>query len=219
MILERRSSGRREGLVEKSETVRVRMLGGFSVSVGSRAVEGSSWRLKKAASLVKLLVLAEGHRMHREQVMGLLWPDLGEKAAANNLRHTLHVARKTLEPTPGTASCHLQLQGEQIVLCPDGLLWVDVEAFEEAVATARGARDPAAYRAAEALYAGDLLPGDLYEEWTEERRRELRSTYLTLLLELAGLHEQRGEFEAAVEVLEGAVAAEPTREEARVGLM
>ena len=191
-ILERRSSGRREGLVEKSETVRVRMLGGFSVSVGSRVVEGSSWRLKKAASLVKLLALAEGHRLHREQVMGLL---------------TLHVARKTLEPTRGTASCHLQMQGEQIVLCPDGLLRVDVEAFEEAVATARRARDPAAYRAAVALYAGDLLPGDLYEEWTEERRGELRSTYLTLLVEMAGIHEQRGEFEAAVEVLEGAVAS------------
>jgi non-specific serine/threonine protein kinase len=69
------------------------------------------------------------------------------------------------------------------------------------------------------LYTGDLLPGDLYEGWAEERRRELRGAYLGLLLELAGLHEERGELEAAIEALEEAVAAEPTREEAHAGLM
>ncbi|MBA3472588.1 MAG: tetratricopeptide repeat protein, partial [Rubrobacter sp.] len=179
----------------------------------------STWRLKKAASLVKLLALTDEHRLHRERLMGLLWPDLDERSAANNLRYALHVARKTLEPAQGTASRYLQLQGEQVALCPDGPLWVDVWVFEEAVATARRARDPVAYRAAVDLYAGDLLPGDLYEGWAEERRRELRGTYLALLLELARLHEERGELEAAIEALEEAVAAEPTREEAHVGLM
>ena len=29
--------------------------------------------------------------------MGLLWPDLNEKEASNNLRHALYVARRTLE--------------------------------------------------------------------------------------------------------------------------
>ena len=127
---------------------------------------------------MKLLALSQERRLHRERLMDLLWPDLGEKAAANNLRHTLHVARKTLEPAPGIAPSHLRLQGEQIALCPEGPLWVDVEAFEEAAATARRAREPAAYRAAADLYAGELLPGDLYEWWTEERRWELSACTL-----------------------------------------
>jgi hypothetical protein len=38
----------------------------------------ASWRLRKAAGLVKLLALAEGHRLHREQAMDLLWPDLAK---------------------------------------------------------------------------------------------------------------------------------------------
>ena len=115
------------------ETVRIWMLGGFRVSVGSRIVEEKKWRLKKAASLVKLLALEPGHRMHRERAMDLLWPELGPKAVANNLRQTLHAARKVLEPeTSTTASHYLERQGEQLVLCPDGLLWVDVDAFEEA---------------------------------------------------------------------------------------
>ncbi len=200
--------------------MRVRVLGGFSVSVGPRTIEESSWRLKKSASLVKLLALAPEHRMHRERLMGLLWPELEEKAAANNLRYALHVARKTLKPSPDDlASRCLQLQGEQIALCPEGTLQVDAKAFEEAAATARRARDTAAYRSAVDLYAGDLLPGDLYEGWAEERRWELRGTYLALLLELAGLHEKRGELEVAIEALEEVTAAEPAREEAHAGLM
>jgi hypothetical protein len=47
--------------------VRVHMLGGFLVSVGERVVGESEWRLKKAAGLVKLLVLVPGRRMHRER--------------------------------------------------------------------------------------------------------------------------------------------------------
>ena len=67
----RRGSGAVRGGIEP-EAVRVWLLGGFEVSVGSRAVEGSSWRLRKARSLVKLLALAPGHRVHRERIMDVL---------------------------------------------------------------------------------------------------------------------------------------------------
>jgi DNA-binding SARP family transcriptional activator len=140
------------------EAVRVWLLGGFGVSVGSRGIEASSWRVKKAATLVKLLALAPGHRLHREQVANALWPHLGTKSAPDNLYRVLHSTRARLEAAPADAPFrHPALQGETLALCPDGLLWADVEAFEEA-ATARRGREPDAYRAAVELYAGDLLP-------------------------------------------------------------
>ncbi len=37
--------------------MRVWLLGGFSVSVWPRTIEGHAWRLKKAANLLKLLAL------------------------------------------------------------------------------------------------------------------------------------------------------------------
>src|SRR5687767_9342905 len=80
------------------ETVRVRLLGSFQVSVGERNIEGKEWRLRKAATLLKLLALAPNHRLHREQAMETLWPELGARAASNNLGVTLHGARRTLEP-------------------------------------------------------------------------------------------------------------------------
>ena len=181
-----RSRGRSGG---GSETVRITLLGGFSVSLGSRTIKQDKWRLRKAAGLVKLLALAAEHRLHREQVMDLLWPDLAPKAAANNLHYALHNARQTLRTASRSASPYLRLQGEQLVICSEGQLWVDVEAFEDAAGAARRIREPAPYRRAIDLYAGELLPGDRYEEWAEARRQELRRVFLSLLVELAGLYE------------------------------
>src|SRR5215217_46528 len=175
------------------EAVRVRMLGGFTVSVGPRTIRQDEWRSKKAATLVKLLASASGYRMHRERAMDLLWPDSGKKAASNNLRQVVHGARRVLHSGSGSRESYLTLRDEQIALCPDGQLWVDVGAFEEAASAARRSGDPAAYRAAIELYAGQLLPEDRYEEWAEGRREQLRQLYLALLIELAELYEGREE--------------------------
>jgi DNA-binding SARP family transcriptional activator len=113
----------------------------------------------------------------------------------------------------------LDYREEHLTLCPHHPLWVDVEAFEEAASTARKEKEPAAYRAAIDLYAGELLPTDRYQEWVEERRRELRESFLSLLVELASLCEGRGEYEAAVEALARTVANEPAHEHAHLGLM
>src|SRR5215207_3721778 len=207
-----------------AEALRVWLLGGFQAAVGLKTIEENEWRLKKAASLLKALALAPGHRMHREQAMELLWPALDPEAALNDLHYALHVARRTLEPSAPLASsttCRylLHLQGEQLTLCPDSPLWVDVEAFEEAAATARQVLEPAAYRAAIDLYPGVLLPQERYEPWAEERRAELREAYLSLPLELAALYEARKEGGEASEALDRVVDEEPTREAAHVGLM
>lgn len=204
---------------ERSEAVRVWLLGGFRVSVGPRIIDENQWRRRKAAALVKLLALAPGHRLHREQVMYLLWPDLGKKAASNNLRQAVHAARKVLASDPTAGSRYLASVDQQLVLCPEEQLWVDAETFEEAAATARHAKEPAAFRAALELYGGELLPTDRYEEWSENRREQLRRLHLTLLVELAGLYERREEYGPAIEALQKAVAEEPTLEEAHAGLM
>jgi predicted ATPase/DNA-binding SARP family transcriptional activator/DNA-binding CsgD family transcriptional regulator len=153
--------------------------------------------------------------------MDVLWPQLDEKAQANNLRYTLHHARRTLAlvSDPDTASRLLALRGELIELGAEGSLSVDVEAFEEAARTVRGSRDVGAYRAALDLYAGELLPHDPYEAWAQERREGLRRARLSLLLELAGLYERRGEYEAAAEALQKALASEPAHEGAHAQLM
>lgn len=108
--------------------------------------------------------------MHREQLTDVLWPDLDTRGVANSLRQTLYVVRRTLAPDREAAARYLAFQGGQIALCPQGDVWVDVEAFEEAALYAQRSREPSAYEAAIDLYSGELLPEDRYEEWAEERR-------------------------------------------------
>jgi predicted ATPase/DNA-binding SARP family transcriptional activator/DNA-binding CsgD family transcriptional regulator len=213
------------GAVRRSEpeVVRIGLLGGFRLWIGPRLIEEDWWRLRKARTLVKLLALAPGHSLHREQVMETLWPDLDRKGALSNLHYALHVARRTLEPPAlanSSTSRYLHLRDEQLSLCADSPVWVDVDAFEQAAATARHAPvEPAAFRAAIDLYAGELLPQDRYEPWVEQRRAQLRELYLSLLLELGALYEEGEEYGEAIEALSTIVAEEPTHEGAQVGIM
>jgi predicted ATPase/DNA-binding SARP family transcriptional activator len=205
------------GSVVRREAVRVRLLGGFSLSLGRHDIEADRGRLKKAAGLVKLLALAPGHRMHKERIMEALWPGVDARHASNNLHRTLHSTRAVLV---GAGANHLPLRRDFVELCPDVPLWVDVEAFEDAARAAFRSGEPAAFRAAISLYAGDLLPENPYEAWAQERREDLRRLFQDLLVGLGALYEERGEYERAIETLRTAVAQEPpTDEDAHVQLM
>ena len=207
--------------VGQPKVVRVRLLGGFRVCVGSRTIERTGWRRRSAANLVKILALADGHTLHRDRATDLLWPDLrDEKAQANNLHRALHFARRALVgDASNEVSRYLRLRADLLTLCPDSPLWVDVDAFEEAAATVRRTREPSAYRAAIELYAGELLPEDRHETWAEERRDGLGRLRHALLSELGALHEELGEYEPAIEALGRVVAAEPAQEQAHAALM
>src|ERR1700730_6957993 len=87
-----RGEYRRPQKVQALTNLRIELLGGFHVTVGARAVSDDAWRRRKPAALLKLLALAPGHRLHREQVMDRLWPELDPWAAAANLRKALHQA-------------------------------------------------------------------------------------------------------------------------------
>lgn len=143
------------------KALQIRLLGEFCVQVGPQLVPEAGWRRRKAADLIKLLALSPGQRLHREQVIELLWPELEPEAATNNLHRTLHYARRLLEPDLGLSRrpLYLCLKGEVIVLSPLAPVWTDVEAFWAAAAEARQARHPAAYEEALGLYPGELLPG------------------------------------------------------------
>ena len=74
------------------------------------------------------------------------------------------------------------LRGDNVVLCPDADVIVDVVAFEELARRALGRRRRRRRPARRsALYGGELLPEDRYEEWAEERREQLRLRHLDLL--------------------------------------
>jgi predicted ATPase/DNA-binding SARP family transcriptional activator len=180
--------------------VDIDLLGRFSVAIDGRPVPDQAWRRRSAAAVVKLLALQPGRRLHREQLIDLLWPDLVVEQAAPRLHKAAHYARTALG-CPGS----VVLSGDVVTLFPDAQVVVDVDTFEETADAYRASGDRSCAEEAIALYRGDLLPDDTYEPWSDVDRQRLRVRYLEVLR----LAERWSEL----------VAAEPFDEEAHLRLV
>jgi DNA-binding SARP family transcriptional activator len=139
----------------------VRLLGRFEVLVDSQPVPADAWAQRRAADLVKLLALAPGHRMPREEVLEMLWPRRGADAAASNLHKAASYARRALGDRGAVV-----LRGGVVELAPAAEVTTDVEHFE---------------RGDDSAYGGELLPDERYEQWTLGPRARLRERRLALL--------------------------------------
>jgi len=166
-----------------SPGVSVVLLGGFGAAVDGEPVPDRAWRLKKARELVKLLALAPGHRLHREQAMDVLWRDRGPAAAANNLHQAVYAARRALSADA------IQVRDETLELIAE----VDVDRLKQAAAQARRTTSVAAYRSALTLYGGELLPENRYDDWVDGHREELAELAQELEQEMAALGPSDGD--------------------------
>jgi DNA-binding SARP family transcriptional activator len=176
--------------VTRVPTVAIGLLAGFSVTVDGEPRTDGRWRTRHAAALVKVLALAPGRRLHREQVVDLLWPDDVLEQAAPKLHKAAHYARQAIG-LPGS----VVLRSGTVALCPDADfdVTVDVIRFERLARRALADGDAPACRAALGAYAGDLLPDDRYEPWAIDRRERLRLRHLDLL-------RRAGRWEAVVDL-------------------
>ncbi|HET6866563.1 MAG TPA: AAA family ATPase [Solirubrobacteraceae bacterium] len=139
----------------------VRMLGGFEVLVDSKPVPDEAWMQRRATDLVKVLALASGHRLARDEVLEKLWPKLGAAAAASNLHKAASYTRRALGDRGA-----IVIRNGVVELAPAAEVITDVERFE------RGDVD---------AYRGDLLPDEAYAEWTLSARAALRERRLAVL--------------------------------------
>ena len=210
--------GGRDTVRMAPERVRVTLLGGFAVEVDSVAVPAGAWRLSKARSLLKLLALARGHRMHRDAVVEVLWPDLSAAAATNNLHQTLHSARRALA-VAGASADVLLLRDGVVTLGPDGGLETDVQDLEAAFDKALDAADPDLLLDVAARGAEGLLPEDRYEDWAGPYQDHIADLRRTAVLAAATVLIAHGKAYEAARALEPVADARATDEEVHRALM
>src|SRR5947207_135019 len=148
-------------------TLEIHLLGPFRIFVDGQAIEECQFTRRKPKQLIKLLALQPHHQLHRDQAMEFLWRDSDPEAAANNLHKAIHMARHALEASlKSVADSHFILtHGQQVLLRAPARLWVDVEEFEQCVKAAQAGSDIKACEEARALYGGELLAEDRYEDW------------------------------------------------------
>lgn len=148
--------------------VEIRLLGPFQVVLDGRPVPDILWARRDAASLVKLLALRRDGQLHREQVMDLLWQDLGVDEAAPRLHKAAHFARRALSRADAVV-----LRGEMVSLLPGETVTVDVDDFERSAQAALAGGSAADAAAVLDRHPGEPLPADLYAAWADEPRERL----------------------------------------------
>ena len=160
--------------------------------------------------------------------MEALWPGSEPSLANNNLKSTARTLRQILgsvEDSNKDFSWLLFHDGHYIIN-PEGALWTDVDQFEYHWHVGRKLEKegqlPEAmreYETAEALYRGDYLEDNIYEEWTSLRREALKDVYLSILLRLADRAIQQAEYETCIDYCQKILLRDRCREDAYQRLM
>jgi DNA-binding SARP family transcriptional activator len=205
-------------------SLRLYLFGPFRVVVEGRELREADWTRRKAASLVKLLAFQPHRRMHREKLAETLYPELEPKAATENLHRMVYEARRSLEPDlrPGAKSRFIAVAKQQILLtAPHGPsdIWIDLEEFEQRAAAALKSAQISACEEVLALYGGELLPGDDYDDWVLARRELTTALFHELLHHTARLYTQSGALAEAIECYRRLTTHVPTDEQGHREMM
>jgi predicted ATPase/DNA-binding SARP family transcriptional activator len=197
-----------------AQELQLMFLGNPEIRRDGTLVAGVSF--KKALAL--LCYLAVTGRPHlRATLVGLLWGDMPEAYAQNNLSKALTQLRHAV-------GRHLCITRQEVAFDRDSPYWLDVEAFGK---SACAGADVDRLQGAVDLYRGDFLEGfyvraaPAFEEWVLAQRARLRELALQALHTLAVHHTQRGAVghAAGIEVTTRLLALDPWREEAHRQLM
>src|SRR6266705_6012610 len=113
--------------------LKISTLGRFEIRRDHTPLSGGNWCRRKVCDLFKLLLSAEQHRLHREQIQEILWPTSTSEQAANSFGKTLYLLRRALEPDlaagKGSSSVYVLLDHDTLTLLPENLK-IDADLFE-----------------------------------------------------------------------------------------
>lgn len=212
------------GLRSMMATLRIYLLGPFEVFLGDRPLETPLWRSRQTRLLLRVLATHVGHVVSTDQLLEYLWPDEDPATARKRLYVRLSELRRALDP--GDPAAYILTTEAGYTFNPEADCRIDMRAFEAQVQQGRRLQEQGrleaaicAYEAARALYRGDLLAEDLYQDWAFAPRERLRECFLTMSVELAECYAQQGRYRRAMACCRRVLQADPCREAVYVRLM
>jgi DNA-binding SARP family transcriptional activator len=191
-----------------------------TLRVYSNDVLIDQWEGVRSRSLFRFLIANRHVPISKERLAELFWPDSEPELARRSLHQAVYCLRQTFKRMMGDVPVVLFVN-DCYRLAPDLPLWVDADAFEEAIAIARSAwrhgdveQALQAYGRAIDLYQGDYMAEERYEEWAEERRIVFQSAYLEALHQLARAYHERKDYPLAIMLSQRALAVDSCDEDA-----
>lgn len=217
---------RADGVRASSSRIEIHLLGGFEVLLDGRPLSG--FESQKVRALLAYLAMPRGAAHGRERLAALFWPEHEPASARSSLRQALYNLRSTLAPSPPEPGWQPIVATHQAVTFDrDADVWIDAEAFEEALRRGLGERGAAPTVLAQAveLYRGHFLSGSPvrgsaeFEDWVVEQQERLREGAIQALRALIAHHRDRGAWRLAIQHAQRLLGIDPLAEEAHRQLM
>jgi DNA-binding SARP family transcriptional activator len=189
----------------QSSTLRVRFFGHFEMLCDEELI--TLGRNGKVLTILKYLLANRSRPVSQDHLMGWLWPHSNLKKARWSLNSAIHGLRKLLNecPASGSANSYVVLEEGYYRLCSEVRVLSDVDEFDELYEGGRrfeaeGAIEQAAthYERAIALYRGEYLVEDLYEDWTMVERERLSNAYIDMLGRLANYYYETDQHQESI---------------------
>lgn len=186
----------------------IRVLGGLQIALDDETVSGFI-SAKVPALLIYLAVTCRAHS--REKLAALLWGELSDADAKNNLRQSLSNLRKYFQP-------YLLFNHDQVQFNAALPHFLDVKAFNAHIQAGM-------LSAAAALYQGDFLAGfhvrdaPDFEMWVTSNQAQFHEQAIQIFQALTLSHSNAGEYSQAISFCNRLLALDPWREEAHRLLM
>lgn len=204
---------------EAAEPLEVRCFGGFEVLLGQQPVDLSAVK-PRARMVLQLLAVGAGRPVHRDELLGALWPDDETRSGTRNLQVAVSSLRQLLEAATGRdAGSLITRSGDAYMLSIRKGDDVDVSRFKAASSQALAARrhgdlEGAASLGWEALgaYRGELLAGSGSPDWVVERRERFRAVAAETAQELSEVLIDLGDPAGAVTAAERGLSMDRYRD-------
>ncbi len=199
-----------------SQTIDIRLLGGFSLIYGDRPIAGIT--SARSQALLAYLVLHCQTPQSRSRIASDLWPESTDVQARTNLRKELSNLRHALPHSDE----FLWVEAKMLQWLPNNNFSLDVAEFEAAMRTAEQASDLQIIQAnlvrAIELYRGDLL-NDLDYEWLAPERERLQQMRMRALDQLVNHLELQHDYQAALTYAQQMLRVDALNESAYAALM
>ena len=197
------------------EILKVKMLGGFSVTYGETPVIKEQSRESKATSLFRYLLANRDRIVPQEELIEVLLGDDDSANPLNVLKNLAYRARKLLTAAGLPEKEYIYAKSGGYGFTSSLPCQIDVEQFYEHWELARNTRDGeklSHYLRAIALYGGDFLPRAYSQTWVMSRTVKYQGMYRDCVEQAFSMLCQREDYEQALQVADRAVTLYPYEE-------
>jgi DNA-binding SARP family transcriptional activator len=203
--------------------MRILFLGSFQVMIRDRIMD--EWPGKKGKSIFAYLSYHSDKRICRDVLMDVFWPKSMREPARNSLNVAIHGLRKCFQ--------QLDPEGEYIIFSnecyfinPEIEIWTDVSEFGDLwmqaqhVERSQGLEAASAYYdQVAAMYSGDFMSDELYEDWSTLERENLKEIFLVALEKISESRFDSGNLAEAISLCKAILERDNCREEIHRRLM